>query len=263
MELQARYGEFRKLGLGIAALTYDPPAAIQKFAEERKIEFPILSDGDHGIVLRYGSLNRQFEPGHRNYGIPHPGTFILNREGRVVARYFEEEFQYRNTSASIALKIGQPIAGMGAPSRQSTAHLDLTAFVSDQTVAPGHRFSIVLDIVPRSGMRIVAPGQHSYRVVGLTLDASDNVRTYPVSYPRSTEVSVAPRNERIGVYAQPFRLVQDVAIVVNDEMRKVSKQPGASVTLKGVLEYQACTDKSCDPPQQVPLSWMLALKPLG
>lgn len=77
--------------------------------------------------------------------IPYPGTFILNREGHVLARYFEEEYQYRNTAASIALKIGQPVPGMGTPTRHATPHFDVTAFLTDQTVAPGHRFSIVLD----------------------------------------------------------------------------------------------------------------------
>jgi hypothetical protein len=262
VELQARIDEFRTLGIGIVALAYDAPEAIKKFADERKIEFPILSDQDHRIVQRYGILNQQFEPGHRNYGIPHPGTFIVNREGRVVARYFEEEFQYRNTSASIALKIGQPMRGMGAATRQATPHLDLSAFLTDETVAPGHRFSIVIDITPKPGMGIVAPGQHSYRVVALNLEADDNLRTYPVSYPASADFQVAG-NASLPAYAESVRIVQDVAVVVNPEMRKVALTPGSTVTLRGVLEYQACSQTTCDPPQQVPVAWTVGLKPLG
>lgn len=263
MELQARYAELRKLGLGIASITYDAPALIKKFADERRIEFPILSDQDHSIVQRYGILNRQYEPGHQNYGIPHPGTFILNREGRVLARYFEEEYQYRNTAASIALKIGQPVPGMGAPTRHSTPHFDVTAFPTDQTVAPGHRFSIVLDITPKPGMHIIAPGQHNYRVVALNLEVSDNLRTYPVNHPGSTEFLLASENIRLPAYAQPFRLIHDVAVVVNNETRQLAQKPGAAVTLKGALEYQACTEKACNPTQRVLFSWTLGLKPLG
>jgi hypothetical protein len=263
VELQARYTELQKLGLGLVAITYDAPEPIKKFADERKIEFPILSDHDHAVVQRYGILNRQYEPGHRNYGIPHPGTFILNRNRRVVARYFEEEYQYRNTAASIALKLGQPVAAMGAPTRHSTPHLDLTAFVTDQSVAPGHRFSIVLDITPRSGTHIIAPGQHAYRAVALNLERSDNLRTYPLTYPRSAEFLLSQENVRLPAYVQPLRLFQDVAVVVNDEMRQLAKKPGSTMTLKGVLEYQACTEKACGPPQQVPVSWTVGLKPLG
>lgn len=263
MELQARYAELQKLGLGIASITYDAPALIKKFADERKIEFAVLSDQDHTIVERYGILNRQFQPGHQNYGIPHPGTFILNREGRVLARYFEEEFQYRNTAASLALKIGQPVAGMGMPIHQATPDVDLTAFVTDQTVAPGHRFSIVLDIAPKPGVRVIGPGQQTYRVVALTVEPRDSLRVYPLNHPRSTEFVVAPDGARLPAYAQSFRLVQDVAIVVNDQMRQLAQKSGATVTLRGTLEYQACTDKTCNPPRQVPFSWTLGLKPLG
>jgi len=244
-------------------VTYDGPAVIKTFATERKIEFPILSDQDHSIVKRYGILNRQYDPGHNNYGIPYPGTFILNRDGRVVARYFEEEFQYRNTAASIALKIGQPVRTMGPPSRQTTEHLDLTEFVTDRTVAPGQRFSIVLDIAPKSGVRVIAPGKHEYRVLALKLEPSANLRTYRVNYPASADFLLPPRNERLPAYMQQVRIVQDVAIVVNDDTRQLAKKPGSTVTLKGVLEYQACSEKVCNTPEQVPLSWTMALRPLG
>jgi hypothetical protein len=186
----------------------------------------------------------------------------VNREGRLVARYFEEEFRYRNASASIAPKIGQPLRGVGAATRQATPHLDLSAFLTDETVVPGHRFSIVVDITPKPGTGIVAPGQHSYRVVALNLEASDNLRTYPVSYPASADFSVAG-NASLPAYAESVRLVQDVAVVVNDAMRKVAETPGSTVTLKGVLKYRVCTQTTCAAPQQVPLEWTVGLKPLG
>jgi hypothetical protein len=84
-----------------------------------------------------------------------------------------------------------------------------------------------------------------------------------VNYPRSTEVVIAPDGARLPAYAQPFRLVQDVAIVVNDQMRQLAQKPGAMVTLKGVLHYQSCAEGTCAAPQQVPFSWTLGLKPLG
>ncbi len=263
MELQSRYAELRTLGIEVASITYDAAPLIKKFADERKIEFPLLSDADHTIVERYGILNRQFKPGERNYGIPHPGTFILDRDGRVVARYFEEEFQYRNTSASLALKIGRPAAGMTAPVRQAAPDLDVATFLTDRSVAPGHRFSVVLDVTPKPGTRVVAAGQHAYRVVALRLEPGDDLRVYPMSYPPGAEGAVAGGKERIPAYAQPFRLVQDLAVVVNPGTRQLAQKPGTTVTVRGVLEYQACTDASCGEPRQMPLSWTVTLTPLG
>jgi len=263
VELQGRFAELRGLGLGVASITYDPAPVIKKFADERKIEFPLLSDADHTIVERYGILNRQYKPGERNYGIPHPGTFILDRDGRVVARYFEEEFQYRNTAASIALKIGRPVSGTASAARQSTPDLDVATFLTDEAVAPGHRFSIVLDVTPKPGTHVVAPGQHAYRVVALRLEPNDNLRVYRFTHPQSEEVAVSASNERLPAYSQRFRLVQDVAVVVNAEMRQLAQKPGTTFTVNGVLEYQACTASSCGEPRQVPLSWTVRLRPLG
>jgi hypothetical protein len=263
VELQSRVGEMQKLGLGLASFSYDAPEVIRTFTAERNIEFPLMSDQGGAVVTQYGIINRTFEPGHNNFGIPHPGTFLVDPQGRVLARFFEDEFRYRNTIASIALKIDKPIDGMGEPVSHSVENLDVTAFLSDATVAPGSRFSIVLDITPKAGAQIVAPGQHSYRAIALRLEASENLRTYAATYPSSAEVQLAPTNEQVSVYQQPFRLAQDVAIVVNDEMREVAQQPDASFTLKGVLEYQSCSGGSCGPAQQVPVEWTVNLRPLG
>jgi hypothetical protein len=261
VELQARYAELRSLGLGLAAFTYDAPDVIQKFTTERQIAFPILSDQGGAVVTRYGILNQQYEPGHQNYGIPHPGTFILARGGRVVARYFEGEYQYRNTTASIALKLGTPVPGTGVPINRSTSRVEIAAFLSDESVAPGHRFSIVVDITPAPGTGVVAPGDHSYRVIELKVGPAEKVRTYAVDYPASEHL-MAPQDERVPAYMQPFRLLQDVAVLVNADMRQLAASPGASVTLEARLEYQVCSDEGCDPPEEVPLMWTLALKPL-
>jgi hypothetical protein len=67
----------------------------------------------------------------------------------------------------------------------------------------------------------------------------------------------------VSVYQQPFRLAQDVAIVVNEEMRDVAQQPDASFTLKGVLDYQGCSGKSSGPAHHVPVEWTVNLRQLG
>jgi hypothetical protein len=37
-------------------------------------------------------------------------------------------------------------------------------------------------------------------------------------------------------------------------------KPGQSLTLTGVLKYQACDDKICFNPVSAPLSWTIAVK---
>ena len=106
MELQGRYDDIRKQGLGLVAISYDSPETLKRFADSRGITFPLISDAGSAIIKRYGILNEQEKPGTRSFGIPHPGTFIVDRNGVVTARFFEDAYQERYTAAAILASRG-------------------------------------------------------------------------------------------------------------------------------------------------------------
>ena len=63
------------------------------------------------------------------------------------------------------------------------------------------------------------------------------------------------------VYQRPFRIVQDVLIDPSPQAQAALKDV-SSLTIKGVLNYQACDDKLCFTPQSVPLTWTVNLRQL-
>ena len=259
MELQGRYDEIRKQGLGLIAISYDSSETLKRFAASRGITFPLLSDSGSAVIRRYGIVNEQQEPGSRSYGVPHPGTFIVDRNGVVTARFFEDAYQERYTAAAIfAAQGANPI---GAAVTATTQHLSLRASISDSTVAPGQRISILVTVSPRPVMHVYAPGKHDYRVVRLNLDAQPWLRAHDTRYPPSEMYHFKPLNERIEVYSKPFRLVQDVTILATPEVQK-SLATMPTVTIAGALDYQACDDKVCYNPSRVPISFTIATKPL-
>jgi hypothetical protein len=259
VELQGRYAEITKQGLGLIAISYDPPETLKKFADSRAITFPLLSDPGSAAIKRYGLFNDTVDPKSRTYGIPHPGTFILDRKGVVVSRFFENAYQERYTAATILTTIGT-----GTPARSmnaSTRHLSLTASISDTTAAPGERLSIAVDVRPSRGMHVYAPGKHTYQVVRLELDPQPWLKVHPITYPRSDIYHFKPLDERVEVFVRPFRLRRDVTLLATPES---AKQLGAmtTATISGALEYQACDDKVCFNPARVPVSFTVTLKPL-
>ena len=259
MELQGRYDDIRKQGLGLIAISYDSPETLKAFAASRGIRFPLIADPGSAIIRRYGILNDQQEPDTRSYGIPHPGTFIVDRNGVVTARFFEDAYQERYTAAAILTARG---AGPGgAAVRADTSHLQLRASISDTAVAPGERISIVVAVTPRSGMHVYAPGKHDYRVVRVTVDPQPWLRTHDTRYPPSEIYHFKPLDERVEVYAKPFRLLQDVTILATPEVQKTLAAV-SSITIAGALEYQACDDRICYNPARVPFSFTLAVKAL-
>ena len=273
MELQSRHEDLRERGVGLAVITYDPTTTLSGFADARGISFPLLSDEGSATIREYGLLNEDMNPDRapeerrammrRLYGIPYPGTFMLDPAGRVTARFFEAAYQERSTVSSIAVRLGNAAAGSAqAATRFETDHLEAFAWATDDVVAPGNRFSLVVDVTPKRDMHVYAPGDHSYQVIRLRTTAPDFLRRHDVSYPPSGMYHFEPLDETVPVYEERFRLVQDVTIPMRQDIAELASRPGATVRVEAVLEYQACDHEVCYLPQAVPLRWDLTWRPL-
>ena len=283
MELQGRLEELRKNGIGVASITYDSQETLAGFAARNKITFPLLSDVGSPTIRRYGIVNTVVEealgpngkdpavladlsryvtgnqPAERHRGIPFPGTFMIDRQGRVTSRFFEDFYWERNTVSNIMLRTGT--AGTPVQATQaSTQHLDVTAYASDASVAPGTRFSLVLDVIPKPGMHVYAPGKHQYRVISLNIAPQPGIRTTPLRYPASEIYHFVPLNERVPVYQKPFTLLVEAVPEATPDARKAFAGKNELV-ISGMLEYQACDDKICYNPASLPLSWKVGLTP--
>ncbi len=228
------------------------------FSKQRGITFPLLSDAGSAVIKAYGILNVSAQGAQG--GIPHPGTFLIDRAGRVTSRFFEAAYTDRSTVSSMMVRLGAGSAPVAA-TRISSAQLEMTTFASDEEIAPGNHFSLIVDVTPRPGMHVYAPGASSYRVVSISLASQPFVQPRPTVYPPSEIYFFQPLNERVPVYQKPFRLVQDVLLEATQEAQK-ALLGRESLSLTGTVDYQACDDKICYNPVSVPVSWTLKLKPL-
>ena len=287
MELQDRLGELQEQGLGVAAISYDSQEVLAAFAERKGVaDVPLLSDDDSAVIRAFGIYNHVAEEGigpkkddedvkaavaqyvsvfganPMIVGTPFPGTFVVDREGRVTSRFFEEFYRERNTAANIMLKLGTPLSGISGSSGE-TAHLEIAASQSNPDITVGSRFHLALDITPKPGMHVYAPGAADlgYRVIGLNLDTPSFLRAIPAEYPASEIYHFEPLDERVPVYQRSFRLVQEIVVEGDPESTAQLAEIDA-LTLTGRLDYQACDDAVCFNPASVPLTWTLAVQPL-
>ena len=246
--------------MGLVAVSYDPVPVLADFSKRRGITFPLLSDTGSAIIKEYGILNTTVPSSNQlQFGIPFPGTFLLDRRGVVTSRFFEAAYQERDTISSVLVRLGKRV---DAPAtRVSAAHLDITSFATDQAVAPGTHFSLVLDLVPGKRVHVYAPGVSGYKPVALKIAAQPGLLLRDARFPKAEDFFFKPLNEHVPVYQRPFRIVQEVAIDPSQQAAAALKDV-TTLTIVGTLEYQACDDKVCFIPQSVPLTWTVALKPL-
>jgi peroxiredoxin len=259
-ELQTRRADLEKQGIGVAAITYDAVPILADFAKRRGITFPLLSDPGSATIKRYGILNTTVpETNQQSYGIPFPGTFMVNRQGVVTSRFFEPAYQERNTVGSILARLGNRV---DVPATKvSSPQIEITSYATDSTVAPGTRFSFVLDVRPAASMHVYAPGVAGYKPIALSIQPQPGVLVREARYPQSEIYHFKPLNERVPVFQRPFRIVQDIAIDATPQGQALLKDV-ASLTIKGVLNYQACDDTICFTPQSVPLEWAVTVRQL-
>ncbi len=95
MQLLEISDQFEAMGVNVAALTYDSVELLKTVQEDQDVKFPLLHDEDVTHVNAFGIRNLDYEPGHRIYGIPYPGIFLIDPSGVIKAKFAEERYQDR------------------------------------------------------------------------------------------------------------------------------------------------------------------------
>jgi len=140
-----------------------------------------------------------------------------------------------------------------------TPHLSLRASLSREAVSPGGRITVAVDVTPKPGMHVYAPGSH-YRAIALVLEKHSLLHMGDAVYPEPALYLFEPLNEAVLVYSKPFRLARTVTAGRTPEERaKLRKQK--TLTLAGTIEYQACDDRVCYLPASIPVSWSVRIQP--
>lgn len=284
LELQSQYDTLRKDGLGLVGISYDSQDTLAAFSKQHGITFPLLADVGSETIRRYGILNTVAEEGlgpngkdpdviaqvklyvsanganERQRGIPFPGTFIVDRSGRVKARFFEDSYTVRNTVSNIRVRLNSLSTSVAA-TRVESRQLEVVTYPSDTSIAPGNRFSIVAQITPRNGIHVYAPGAGNYKVIELKVLPSRYIRTFKPVYPKSELYFFKPLNEHVPTYQKPFTISQDV-VLDGQASTRTALNGRTSMTIGGALTYQACDDRLCYDQVTLPLSWTVGLKPI-
>jgi len=137
------------------------------------------------------------------------------------------------------------------PRPAAPQHLTIVATASAQSAQPGSKISLFLDITPKSGIHVYAPGAKDYIPITVKLEPQANVRFGKLLYPKSEMMTFG--DERVPVFQKPFRLTQDVTL-------DKSAAAGTTVSVGGTVQIQACDDRVCYPPENVPIKWTVQVK---
>lgn len=82
-------------GYKLAGISYDHPDVQKKFVDQRGIGYTLLSDPKSEVIDRYKLRDPQYPMGSFAYGVPRPIIFILDKQGTIKAKLFEDTYTKR------------------------------------------------------------------------------------------------------------------------------------------------------------------------
>jgi hypothetical protein len=236
--------------LGVVGISYDNPKVLKHFADRMGITYPLLSDVNSKIIRSFGLLNTNIPEDHMFYGIPFPGTYIVDSSGKVVSKYFEQWHRQRFTADTILIK--EFDIGADRKIEVRTDHLKIDAFASQYAVRPGNRISIILDIELPENMHIYAEGAEGYTPVSLNIQEDPVFKIHDPDYPDAKIMYLEAIKERVPIYEHSVRISRDVTI-------SPGYHPG-DLTISSTLGYQACDEAYCYLPVEVPIKFELKVQ---
>lgn len=249
----------RKQGLGLAAVSYDSVPVLKHFSDRRNIGYPLLSDAGSELIRKLGILNPAGKEGTPFYGIPHPVTFVLDADGTIRHKYFEEDYRERPTLAGILSKeLG--VNPTAAASAAKAKHVAIATSASTAIVSGGQRILLSVEIDIPKDYHLYAPGVEGYYAVEWKMASAELAKPHDVDFPKSRILYLKAIDEKVPVFEGKIRLLRDVTLA---HSKVLTQAAGSSkqFTIEGTLRYQACSDRLCYPPETVPLRWNLQFDP--
>jgi hypothetical protein len=204
-------------------------------------------------------LNENFPGDHQWYGVPFPGTYLIDEKGTVRAKYFEEDHRERYTASNIifrqlGLESGETVG------EAETSHLKIRYSASDRVLRSGSRTVLILDVILKPGLHVYAPEvTGSYIPIEWKIKPSGAVLPYNIDFPASQNMHLPAVQETLPVYSGTFRLTRDLTIGQGREIRSFLTTDG-ELAVEGIFRYQACDDKFCYPPKTIPLKWIFGVE---
>ena len=117
--------------------------------------------------------------------------------------------------------------------------------------AAAGKVTLFLDVTPKPGIHVYAPGSKDYIPISVKLDPATGIKPGKLTYPKSEMMTFG--DEKVPVFQKPFRLTQEIVL-------DKSAATAGTVNVAGTVHMQACDDRVCFPPENVPVKWTVTVK---
>lgn len=233
---------------------YESVEQLSSFATEFDITIPLLSDPESRIITEFGILNTTLtETDAPFYGIPYPGSYVVGADGRVIAKFFEQNSLVRtHPDDLLQAALGQH-AELGSTAddpgpTEPVAHVEANVALQRGSLRALLLTDLLIDLR-------VPPGQHLYGppvsegliTTSVVIDDNDWVAAQPARLPATHPMTLEGTGETLHVYEGDVRI--RVPLVYNGRPVIPNDDGTQTVELTGAIRWQSCDSHTCHIPR--------------
>lgn len=257
MELQAHKADFDAAGIKLFAISYDTVEALGAFAEAYGIEFPILSDADSKVIRDFGILNTLVKPNETEYyGIPYPGSYLVDSDGLVAAKFFNRQYQVRETALVMMRDgFGLPIdpALLSHAEVSDGTGVSVHAELMTKLLRPRQRSLIYVTLELDEGLHVYGePTPDDYVKTEVAVSGTEGLTFGGPRFPETHPFTIEGIDEEFHTYDGKVEIVVPVVSGIREE---------GTAQIEVKVSYQACTDAMCYIPRTETLALELSTAP--
>ena len=236
-------------------------STLHRFAEAHGITYPLLADEGSVAITELGLLNVTLEEERKAYnrpvedrhrGIPYPGSFLLDEDGVVVGKRFEDSHRIRPTANMLMSQFfgagenaPEGLVQTASPGVQVAAWLDSGVLAANQLQNVHVRFQL------DDGVHLYTePVPSGFRAVDVQLSGDDRIHVEATPPLIGHEFSIAGLDEQFFVVEDTVDMSIPFFLLTN---RDTAGDGSRAVPLQVVVSYQACTAEDCYLPERVEL----------
>jgi hypothetical protein len=246
VQLQEGIQDITDAGVRVYALSYDEADALRDFRKAYGISYKLLSDPDSVVIQQFGLLNTLIaEDDHPWFGIPYPGAYVLDADGEITHKFFDNNLAVRVGPEQLLRAVLGGRVEVETAQPMEPGEVTTRVYLDGDTLAVCVQRDLVADLAVPSGRHVYAsPAPEGTVAVTLELDSNPGIVTRELIRPPSEPHTLGSSGEEFHVHHDRVQL--RLPITVNGLAMTDDAHP--TVKLSGVLKWQTCDDDVCDIP---------------
>jgi peroxiredoxin len=251
VELQEAWMTLQQLGVALFAVSYDDVNSLVSFAEKHGITYPLLSDTDSVTIRSLGLFNEHLEQQQaaygvpvraEQYGVPYPGTFVLDERGFIRDKHFEQSYRVRPTRSIILEWAGGSAVASKAAAVETQKAVGLSTWTDTLTYRPYQQLRLHAQLTLPTSVHVYAPPvPQGYQALSLELEPFDGLNVGEPSLPAGRSFRIAGLDEDFMVYDGMVDAILPFVLSRNLGTTNVAFR----------VRYQACSEIECSPPASI------------